>query len=75
MYLSASQVQLLRRISELPESERVTSGAAPSEYEELEQTGHVKITPLNVSDLLIEITEHGRRALETAEDAGAGHDE
>jgi hypothetical protein len=63
MKLTPTQVQLLRHIRELPRASRITSGSAPSGCTELEAAGYIRIVPVNVSDLLTEITDEGRKVL------------
>jgi hypothetical protein len=72
MKLTLSQVQLLRHIQELPQASRITNGSAPAGCAELATAGYVRIVPVNISDLLTEITDEGQRALiDWEEDEGS----
>jgi hypothetical protein len=67
--LTKIQILLLRQLTEKPMSR---SGRVPGFCIELEAQGYVKITPFNVTDLSVEITDEGRKALSDAkQSAGA----
>jgi len=63
LQLTEAHIKLLQQLVDLPEPKRVTRGAVAQGCRELEVVGYVKIVPVNMSDLLTEITGEGRRAL------------
>jgi hypothetical protein len=62
--LTEIQILLLRQLFEKP---LLRAGRVPEFCLELEADGYVEITPTNASDLSIEITDDGRKALSDAE--------
>jgi len=67
MTLTKEQINLLRRLRELPQNKRVSMGGVPPRYKELIEAGYVTTQLPNVSDLLLEITDKGRQAITLAE--------
>jgi DNA-binding MarR family transcriptional regulator len=69
MKLSAAHIALLEQLAE---KQRVTYGTVPDGCDELEAAGYVTATTVNLSEILIEITAAGRRALADAKGRGSG---
>jgi hypothetical protein len=67
--LTEIQTMLLRQLFEKP---LLRAGRVPEFCLELEADGYVEITPTNESDLSIEITDDGRKALSDAEQFAGG---
>jgi hypothetical protein len=79
MKLSESHLELLRRLVELPASERLNVGSILPGYAELKAAGYAKTKPID-GEVLTEITDKGRSALADAQrssvaDLNASNDE
>jgi hypothetical protein len=62
MNLGESDLKLLRRLVELPEAERLNSGAILRGYAGLKARGYAQTTSVN-GDIVTDITARGRSAL------------
>jgi transcriptional regulator with XRE-family HTH domain len=70
--LTETNIALLQQLIDLPASKRITMGAPPAAFRELIAAGYAAAVSLNLSDLLTEITEEGRRALTAANSGELG---
>jgi hypothetical protein len=66
MKLSESHLELLRRLVELPASERLNVGSILPGSAELKAAGYAKTKPID-GEVLTEITDKGRSALADAQ--------
>ena len=64
MKLNSEHIGLLRLLRELPDSQRETESPIPPVCQELERAGCVKLSSIDASKSVIEITELGQRALD-----------
>ena len=64
MKLNSEHIGLLRLLRELPDSQRETESPISPVCQELERAGCVKLSSIDASKSVIEITELGQRALD-----------
>ena len=64
MKLNSEHIGLLRLLGELPDSQRETESPISPVCQELERAGCVKLSSIDASKSVIEITELGQRALD-----------
>ena len=64
MKLNSEHIGLLRLLRELPDSQRETESPIPPVCQELERAGCVRLSSIDASKSVIEITELGQRALD-----------
>ena len=64
MKLNSEHIGLLRLLRELPDGQRETESPIPPVCQELERAGCVRLSSIDASKSVIEITELGQRALD-----------
>ena len=64
MKLNSEQIELLRLLREIPDSQRETESPIPPVCQELERAGCVRLSSIDPSKSVVEITELGQRALD-----------
>ena len=64
MKLNSEHIELLRLLREIPDSQRETESPIPPVCQELERAGCVRLSSIDPSKSVVEITELGQRALD-----------